>query len=324
MFGAAALWLAVAVASAWAFLALWYFDPWPAWLRVPLALVAAAAALAAVVRLPQARARRRIAMGVLAVWFLWFCRAPSDHLDWTPDQAKTPVATFDGNTVTIENFRSATYRDEQDYDVAWESRKFDLDLLETVDFVVEPFASWRGPAHTLLTFGFSDGRHVAISVEIRKERGESFSPVGALFRQFELMYVIGDERDLIGLRVNVRKSPVYLFPIRASRQQIRTLFVGMLDRANGLHQRPEFYNTLVNTCTTNIVRHLEEVARTDVPLDLRVALPGYSDELAFEMGLIDFEGSLAEARERFLIAGPVATDLDGPAWSRQIRQQRSP
>lgn len=321
--GTAVLWVAVAFAAAWAFLALWYFDPWPVWLRVPVAVIAAAAALAAVVRLPQAKARRRIALGVLAIWLLWFCRTPSNELDWTPDQARTPLATFDGSKLTIENFRFATYRDVENYDVRWETRQFDLDKLETVDFVVEPFASWRGPAHTLLTFGFSDGRHVAVSVEIRKERGESFSPVGALFRQFELMYVIGDERDLIGLRVNVRKSPVYLFPIRASPQQVRALFVGMLERANRLHRRPEFYNTLVNTCTTNIVGHLEEVASTDVPFDLRVALPGYSDELAFELGLIDFDGSVAEARERFLIAGPVPTDLDGPAWSTVIRRGRA-
>lgn len=320
--GTAALWLAVTVASLWAFLALWYFDPWPAWLRVPLALAGVAAAVAAIVRLPQARARRRIALGVLAVWLLWFCRTPSDRLDWTPDQARTPVATFDGNSVSVENFRFAAYRSEDDYDVAWQERTFDLDKLETVDFAVEPFASWRGPAHTLLSFGFSDGRHVAISVEIRKERGESFSPLGGLFRQFELMYVVGDERDLIGLRVNVRKSPVYLFPIRASRQQVRELFVSMLQRANDLHRRPEFYNTLTSTCTTNIVRHLEEVARTDVPFDLRVVLPGYSDELAFEMGLIDFDGSIADARQRFLIAGPVPVGPDGPAWSRAVRRQR--
>ena len=108
------------------------------------------------------------------------------------------------------------------------------------------------------------------------------------------MYVVADERDLLGLRVNVRKNPVYLFPIKAEPDHVRTLFVAMLERANQLHERPEFYNTLTNTCTTNIVRHLKQVSERDVPFDLRVLFPGYSDELAFELGLIDFDGSPEE------------------------------
>ena len=115
-------------------------------------------------------------------------------------------------------------------------------------------------------------------------------------------------------------NPVYLLPVRARREQVRDLFVGVLRRADRLRRRPEFYNTLVNTCTTNIVSHLEQVARRDVPLDLRVMLPGYADELAFELGLVDFDGTVAEARRRFRIPGPVALDADGPDWSRKIRQ----
>ncbi|NQU26560.1 MAG: DUF4105 domain-containing protein [Candidatus Nealsonbacteria bacterium] len=238
------------------------------------------------------------------------------------DQMRMPLANFDGDSVTIENLRHTTYHSTEDYDVRWYRQQYDLNAIERVDFVVEPFASWRGPAHTFLTFGFADGRHVAISVEIRKEQGESFSPLKGLFKQYELMYVLGDERDLIGLRVNHRKNPVYMYPIKAAKTQVRKLFVAVLERANQLARQPEFYNTLTNTCTTNIVWHFEDLTGKNLPVDLRVLLPGYSDALAFELGVVDFQGSLEEARQRFRIPRCATQGVDGRAWSRQIRRGR--
>ena len=233
-----------------------------------------------------------------------------------------PLASFDGDAVTIENLRHATYRSTEDYDVRWCRRRFDLGAIERVDFVVEPFASWRGPAHTFLTFGFSDGEYVAISVEIRKEQGESFSALKGVFKQYEIMYVVGDERDLIGLRVNYRKNPVYVYPVKASEEQVRELFVAMLERANELAKQPEFYNTLTNTCTTNIVRHMEELTGEDLPMNMQILFPGYSDSLAFDLGLVDYEGRLEQARRRFRIPACPSEEVDGCVWSRQIRQGR--
>jgi len=152
---------------------------------------------------------------------------------------------------------------------------------------VEPFSDWRGPAHTFLSFGFGNGEYIAISVEIRKEKGESFSPVGGLLQQYELIYVIGDEHDLIGLRANYRHDDVYLYKMRATPEQIRELFVSMLERANQVAANPEFYNTLSNTCTTNIVEHINSLVPGRIPLSYKTLLPAYSDELAFDLGLID-------------------------------------
>jgi len=153
--------------------------------------------------------------------------------------------------------------------------------------MVEPFSDWRGPAHTLLSFGFDNGEYIGISVEIRKQKGESFSPIGGLLRQYELIYIVGDERDLIGLRANHRHDDVYLYKMRATPDQARELFVSMLTRANDVAGTPEFYNTLTNTCTTNIVEHINIIAPGRVPLSYKTLLPAYSDELAFDLGLID-------------------------------------
>ena len=134
----------------------------------------------------------------------------------------------------VHNVRFARYRSTADFDVAWEDRSYDLDRLRTAWFVVEPFAGegWQGLAHTLMSFGFEGGDYLAISVEIRKEKGEEFSPFKGLLRAYEVAYVAGDERDLIQLRTNHRRDPVYLYPVRAPRERIEQMFVSMLRRAN--------------------------------------------------------------------------------------------
>ena len=247
---------------------------------------------------------------------------PSLDRDWNPDQTVLARAEFsnsgnknnenNGNNgskknntdssapdlVTITNIRNIHYRSATDFDVAYYDKTFDLNKLNSVWYMVEPFSGYgAGAAHTLLSFGFKRGNgnqnnnqsdeFVAISVEIRKEKGESFSAVKGLARQYELTYVIADERDVIKLRSNFRKDEVYLYPVKASKEKMRELFVSMLNRANTLAVEPEFYNTLTNTCTTNIVSHVNEITSSRVPWSLKVLMPAYSDELAYKIGLID-------------------------------------
>ena len=243
---------------------------------------------------PPSRLRRfsrALLLCALVLLLLWGALVallrPSNDRDWSPDQAELATAVIEGDHVQISNVRNALYRSTTDYDVRWEQRRYDLGQLESVWFMVEPFSDWRGPAHTLLSFGFGDGRYLAVSVEIRKEQGEAFSPLKGLLRQYELTYIIGDERDLIGLRANHRRDEVFLYPVRTTPAGRRALLVSMLERTNAVAAQPEFYNTLSNTCTTNIVEHIDAIVPGRIPLSYKTLLPGYSDELAFDLGLID-------------------------------------
>ncbi len=260
-----------------------------------------------------------LALLVLAYLVLVLPLQPSNDRDWSPDQARLASGHIDGDAVLIENVRNAHYRSTSDFDVHWEQRRFDLRELESVWFVVEPFADWRGPAHTLLSFGFGDGRYIAISAEIRKEQGESFSPWRGLLRQYELIYIIGDEHDLIGLRANHRNDDVYLYPMRSTGEQRRALFVSMLDRANELARQPEFYNTISNTCTSNIVDHIELIAPGSIPFSYRTLLPAYADDLAFDLGLIDTELPRESYRAAHQINDLARRHAGSPAFSEQIR-----
>lgn len=265
----------------------------------------------------------------LALFFLlatvaYFSIRPSNARTWSGDQTKLPSATFEGDLVHVKDIRNFHYRSTTDYDPAWYDRTFDLRELESLWFLVEPFDEGKGAAHTLVSFGFAGPagpEYLAISVEIRKEVGEEFSVVKGILRQYELMYVVGDERDLIQLRSNYRKDDVYLYPIRAPKERIRAMLVGMLERANRLREEPEFYNTLTNTCTTNIVRHVEEVAPGRVPRFRReVILPGYSDRLAYDLDLLDTDLPFEKARERFKINERALQAQGDPDFSVKIRE----
>ena len=246
---------------------------------------------------------------------------PSLARDWNKDMEVLARATFKDNLVTITNIRNNTYRSTTDYDVHHYTKTFDLDKLESVWYMVEPFAGYgAGAAHTLVSFCFTGYDCVAVSAEIRKEEGEKFDAVKGLFRQYELVYVIADERDVIKLRSNYRHDNVYLYPVQTTKENMQKLFVSMLTRANKLATEPEFYNTLTSTCTTNIVSHVNDIVPGRIPLSLKTLMPAYSDELAYKIGLIDNTRSLEELRGKYLINERAEKYADDPKFSQRIRE----
>lgn len=247
-------------------------------------------------------------------------RHPANDRDWAVDQSVLPRVDFRGPLVTIRNVRDFRYQAEDRYTPRWHDATYDLRKLESVWFLVEPFGAWGGAAHTFVSFGFGDGRFVSVSVEIRKEKGEAFSPLRGLLDEYELMYVIGDERDLVMLRTNFRRDDVYLYPVRTNRDGMRRMFVEMVNRAEALAKQPEFYNTLTNTCTTNLVRHVNAIAPERIPLRPGVLFPGYSDRLAWDLGLIDTKLSFNDARRHFRINALARRYAADPAFSLRIRQ----
>lgn len=271
---------------------------------------------------PVTRARRRALLALLVVTPLvaaWISVRPRTDRTWAPDMARMPEARFEGDLVHVAGIRNAEYSAPDRYTLAYYDRSFDLASITSVWYMVEPFGDRKGPAHTLVSFGFRDGSYLAISVELRREPGEHFSPVKGLLKQYELMYVVADERDVIRLRSNHRRDDVFLYPVRADSAARRRLLVSMLERANHLREHPEFYNTLTNTCTTNIVRHVNEIAPRRIPLSYKVLLPGYSDRLAYDLGLIDTELPFEEARKRHHINARALRYADDPDFSRLIR-----
>jgi hypothetical protein len=174
-------------------------------------------------------------------------------------------------------------------------------------------------AHTMLSFGFAGDEYVAVSAEIRKEVGESYDPLKGLLGQYELMYVVGDERDLIALRSNYREDDVYLYRTKATPEQAKALFLDVFQRVNKLKNEPEFYHTVTNNCTTNIAQHVNHLSPSRVPMGLRLLLSGKSDRLAYDLGLIDTTQPFEVAKQQARITEVARANGERADFSQQIR-----
>jgi hypothetical protein len=205
--------------------------------------------------------------------FGWSQLPPEQDRDWADDVAQPLQAQVEGHLVTLHNVRNFAWRSDSDYTPRWETRQYDLDRLVSADLAL---SYWMGPAiaHTLVSFGFDDGRRVVFSLEIRKERGEAFSALAGFFRNFEQVMIAADERDILAVRSNVRGEDVYLYRLNIPRAQLRQLFIGYVAQAQQLQRSPKFYNTATSNCTT-IVFELVRKLEPQLPLDYRLLLSGY-------------------------------------------------
>lgn len=313
-----------------ALLALWmaglfaYQLPGPGWLSAGVAGLWLLAALWTSWTVARGVQTRRwsgfyVASVVLAgLW--WLLLTPRQDRDWADDVAqRLHVASFDGRHVVLDNVRDFTWRSETDYDARWVRREYDLDQLRSADLAL---SYWMGPAiaHTLVSFGFDDGRHLVFSLEIRKERGESFSALGGFFRRFEMTLVASEETDILRTRTNARGEDVYLYRLHGlDRGQLKALFAAYLDEARQLDAAPAFYNTATSNCTT-IVFDLARHIAPGLPLDYRLLLSGYLAEYAQDVGALAPGVPYAELQAKGRITDRALQMAPGDNFSAVIRR----
>jgi hypothetical protein len=259
----------------------------------------------------------------LLVLAWWLSLKPSNSRAWQPDVAKTAWADVSGTQVTIHNFRNCDYRAEFDYTCRWETMTVEIAAINGLDLFL---TYWGSPwiAHPIVSFSFADGSHVAMSVETRKEVGETYSAFRGFFRYYELIYTISDERDLVRLRTNYRKGEeVYLYHTRATPEFARAVFLAYVGKVNRLRNKPEWYNALTDNCTNNIATHVREADADVIPRwDWRLLLNGKSDKLLYQRGDLVGDLPFAELKQRAHI-NPAARAADAAAdFSQRIREGR--
>jgi len=316
--------LLVVGSATWGVAALWYFDHAAFGWRAALAGAFALAALLALAGLfpPRWSWRAFAAYAVLFAVVLWRWEAiePSNDRDWQPETARLAYAEVAGDKVTVHNIRNFQYRTETDFTPAYYDKTFDLARLDSVDLVA---SYWMGPAiaHVFLSFGFGEER-LAISIEARKERGEGYSSLQGFFRQYELYYVVADERDVIRVRSNYRRDPpeqVYLYRLRARPEAARRVFLDYVAEINRLKERPEFYNTLTTNCTNAIWLH-GRVNPDHLPYSWKILVSGHLPELLYENGRLDASLPFAELQRRSLINERAAAADQAADFSARIRK----
>ena len=307
------------IVIAWAGLAIYYSNlPWgPA--RAALAVAFTAFGIWALwwTRRPNTGWWFAATFGAVLIW--WLAIPPSHDRPWRPEVAVLPRAIIDGDRVRLTHFRHFKYRSENDFDVRYEDRDISLDRIVSMDLFI---SYWKlGPvAHTFVSFNFEDGSPpVCISIETRPEKGESFNPLASMFKQFELVYVVGDERDIAAVRTDHRGEEVFLYRIRASPEGVRRLFRIYLDRINHLADEPEWYHLLSNNCTLNILRYARAAGGAQRRFDHRHLLNGFIDRYLYGTGVIDTSLDFEELRRRSHINDAARAAGDGGDFSSRIR-----
>jgi hypothetical protein len=321
--------IALLILTGWAVLMLHYSNLPLGWLRNAAAagFVVIAAGLF-VLAAKRGRPRWHAAVVFLVVWaglVVWFrLIPPSQTREWQRDVARPPRAKIAGDRVTIENVRNFAYRSETEFEERWETREYDLSKLDGHDLM---FVYWGSPAiaHTMISFRFRDDAaeggysFLPISIEVRKEKSESYSTIAGFFRQFELYYVIADERDVVGLRTNHRGEDVYIMRTLSTPDRSRQILLDYLQGANALSRQAKWYNALTDNCTNGIVYHVRAIGDT-VPITYELVFSGYSDRYVYRAGGFDQTLPFDELKARSRINDSAAGNDHDPAFSAIIRR----
>jgi len=289
--------------------------------RANAAVAYAVISVLALLFLPR---RGRTAAGALLIFALmvvaFFLIPASNDRDWQPEVAMTPYATFQGDLITIHNLRNFDYRTETDFTPRWETRLYDLQKLDSVDLIAVYWAG-KAIAHVMLSFGFEGKDYLTISIETRKEKSESYSTLAGFFRQYELYYVVADERDVVRVRTTYRnpQEDVYVYRINGPIRNLRRVFLDYIKSINELRERPSYYNTLTTNCTTSILMHTR-INPESPPMSWKILLSGYVPDYLYELGRIDTSMPFLEL-EKFsrVNARAHAADKD-PNFSQRIRE----
>jgi hypothetical protein len=316
--------IVLVASAAWGTLAVYYSDLADDGLRVALSGLFGVFSVAILVAFFARRWRWRamaayvLAFTALLAW--WSGIEPSNDRNWKPEVARLPRAEVDGNRITIRNIRNFAYRTESDFTTAYYDRTFALDELESVDLIA---SYWGSPAiaHIFVSFNFGADDHLDISIERRDEVGEAYSTVKGLFKQYELFYVVADERDVIRLRTNVRRDPpedVYVFRLKGTLESARGLFLEYMKKIDALVTRPEFYNTLTTNCTGNIWLH-SKVNPGSVPYSWKILLSGHVPEYLYEQTRLDTRLPFPELQRRSRVNEAAQAADQSAEFSRLIR-----
>ena len=312
--------LLIGLPTAWGVLALWY-QASGARLKITVIVVWAAFSVGVLALLWQGRAALALASfaPAFAAMMIWWHRiAPTNDRMWADDVARITSGTIDGNRVTLRNVRNFDWRSNQDYTQRWETREYDLGKLISVDMVMSYWDGWA-IAHMLISFGFDDGRYVAFSVEVRRQKNLVYSEIGGFFKRDGLSIVAADERDVIRVRTNIRGEDDYLYRMRMPLSAMRSLFVGFVEQADKLVDNPRFYNTITVNCTTLVYGMMRHIVGF-LPWSYRLLFNGYLPAYVHKVGGLDQRFSLAELRALGRITDRARTSDRSETFSADIRK----
>jgi hypothetical protein len=130
--------------------------------------------------------------------------------------------------------------------------------------------------------------------------------------------VVGDERDLIGVRTNVRGERVRVYRLAVPAAEARELLLVYAERISRLADEPAWYNAVTQNCTTSIRRNVTELG-LEQPWNWRILVNGRGEELLHMRGLVNTSLPFAELRARSDVSEAARAAEQTQDFSERIR-----
>jgi len=258
-------------------------------------------------------------LSILILASLFYLKKPTNNRDWRPEQSKLSSAKIDGNEIFIKNIRNCTYKSENDFKLNYYDKKFDLKKIKSIDLVLQHIKKVPLAAHVFLSFGFEGGEYLSVSIEARRKKNKKYSIFWGLFKSFELIYIIADESDIMKLRPLHQKDKIFIYPLNIEKEKIENIFVDILARANKTKDKPEFYNSFINSCVTNVFNHIKKGGSIEMPKSWRFLFPAVLDKFMYDINMIKTNLSFEDLRKKHLINQKAEKHKNESDYSVKIR-----
>ncbi|MCV6598649.1 MAG: DUF4105 domain-containing protein [Mangrovicoccus sp.] len=313
--------MAIALITLWGALALWYRAPGPQWVGYGLCFAFALIGLRAIFSSRQAGRGPALALFALSTAALlgwWASLHPPAEGVWAPDVAEQVTGEIEGDVLVLKGVRDFDWQSANEATPHWITQRYDLDQLASVDLFL---SYWAGPqmAHMIVSFGFADGQYLTWSVEVRRSLGGVFSPIADAFKANPLVIIAATEKDVIGLRTNLRKEDVRLFRLATDKQSARRLLTEYVHAANVLSRTPRWYNSITTNCTTVVWKMMRAMGARP-SWDWRMIVNGYLPEYAYDAGSLNPHYSVQELRELGSVSPKGQAFGVKPGYSQAIRE----
>src|SRR5438046_9687194 len=234
-----------------------------------LLAIASAAALVFVRQFWRKVGTVALLFGLVLAW--WLTLSPTNDSDWQADVAQKAWADIQGDEVTLHNVRNCDYRTETDYTPHWETRTVRISQITGIDLAID---YWGSPwiAHPIVSFQFADAPPLCFSIETRKKLGQTYSTIGGLYRQFDLIYTVAADADAHPQSTTYHNKELQLYRTTISPTHARERFLEYVHSLNALRNKPRWYNAITTNCTTSIRTHHPPHER--LPWDWHLLLNG--------------------------------------------------
>lgn len=252
------------------------------------------------------RTLRRSLLALLAFSLLFLLivslREPSLDRSWDEDVNVLAGVDFSADeTVTLAQIRDWQYSVNAIRSKSYFDASFDPNDIVAMWMYEQQLDPSGLIAHTFVVFEFDESyeraRYLGLSVETRRERGETYSIIGGALRSFEITHIWATEEDLVTRRVQFLNYPLTRYRLEIPAAYRSRIFLKFAEETRSLASQARWYNTISNNCTSSLIKFVNASEPGAIPLHHSYVLTGKVDDYLEELGYKTSNDSLHVTRD---------------------------